>query len=204
MFFYDNSQKFSCSLNAQVTFVVKSQVKIISFQNYKNWYLIHTWSDKGLLDLSISPQLCFFIHVCLYIFIFNCVLRFFQVGLWVSAFPLVSIYPCVFLNFLLSFCLSLRVCVSLCILECLSVKSVRICLYGFLLFWFMVLSLSGSWVSSYRVSVCTVQCSWMRPSVCLHCAVFLDAPVCPLVWVCTVALKLTIHFKTVLNLDTVE
>ena len=35
----------SCSKYVQVSFVEKSQ--IISFQNYKYSYLIHTWSDWG-------------------------------------------------------------------------------------------------------------------------------------------------------------
>ena len=38
---------FHCIRNMQVTFVEKPQVKIISFQNCKHKYLIHTWSDKG-------------------------------------------------------------------------------------------------------------------------------------------------------------
>ena len=33
----------SCSRNAQVT----RKEKLISFQNYKHWYLINTWSDKA-------------------------------------------------------------------------------------------------------------------------------------------------------------
>ena len=43
----DNSFIFSCSRNAQITFSEKPQLKIIGFQNYKHWYLIHTWSDQS-------------------------------------------------------------------------------------------------------------------------------------------------------------
>ena len=46
VFHSKNSSMFSCSKKAQVTFVEKSQLKIISLQNHKHSYLIHTWSDK--------------------------------------------------------------------------------------------------------------------------------------------------------------
>ena len=37
-----------CSIRyVHITFVKKSHLKIISFQNYKQWYLIHTQSDKA-------------------------------------------------------------------------------------------------------------------------------------------------------------
>ena len=41
---------FPCSKTAQITFLNKPQLKIISFLNYKHRYLIHTWSDKALKD----------------------------------------------------------------------------------------------------------------------------------------------------------
>ena len=39
---FDNSNMFFCRIMAQVTFVEKSLKKIITFQNYKHLYLIHT------------------------------------------------------------------------------------------------------------------------------------------------------------------
>ena len=36
------------------TFVEKPQSTIISFQNYKHWYLIHTWSDKAILGTVVN------------------------------------------------------------------------------------------------------------------------------------------------------
>ena len=38
---------FFCGRIVQVTFVEKPPLKIISFQNHSQWYLIHTLSDKS-------------------------------------------------------------------------------------------------------------------------------------------------------------
>ena len=40
-----------CRRIAQVTFLEKPQMKIISFWNYKHEYLKHTWSDKAFLSV---------------------------------------------------------------------------------------------------------------------------------------------------------
>ena len=53
----DSTNMFFCSRNAHVTFVVKSQLKIISFQLNKHWYLIHTWSDKVLKGIVLNLAL---------------------------------------------------------------------------------------------------------------------------------------------------
>ena len=44
----DNSSMFFWSRNAQISFVEKPKLKIISLLNCKHWYIIHTWSDKAL------------------------------------------------------------------------------------------------------------------------------------------------------------
>jgi len=44
VFNFDNFYKFSCGRYAQVTFVEKTQLKVII---HKHCYLIHTWSDKA-------------------------------------------------------------------------------------------------------------------------------------------------------------
>ena len=44
----DNFSKLSCNLNAQVTFVEKTQLKIVNFQNYKCGNVIPLGSDKAL------------------------------------------------------------------------------------------------------------------------------------------------------------
>jgi len=48
---------FSCSGNAQVTFVEKPQMKIISFQNYKLLDLGSTGQGKGAVVNRASPCL---------------------------------------------------------------------------------------------------------------------------------------------------
>ena len=45
VFNLDNFYLFSWSIHEQVTALEKPQMKIISFQHYKHWYLNHTWSD---------------------------------------------------------------------------------------------------------------------------------------------------------------
>ena len=49
-----NFFKFTCSRSVQVTFVEKPQVKLISSQNHKHWYLIHTKSDKAFQDNVVN------------------------------------------------------------------------------------------------------------------------------------------------------
>ena len=44
VFNFDHFYKFSCGRYAQVTFVEKTQLKVII---HKHCYLIHTWSDKA-------------------------------------------------------------------------------------------------------------------------------------------------------------
>ena len=51
---------FSCRRNAQVTFVEESQLKIISFQKDKQWYIIHTWTDKGFKGTVVNQTLSSF------------------------------------------------------------------------------------------------------------------------------------------------
>ena len=53
MFNSDNCFVFSCSRDAPGTFEEKTKLKII-LQNYKHWYLIHTWSDKALIGILVS------------------------------------------------------------------------------------------------------------------------------------------------------
>ena len=48
---------FSCSRNVQVTFEEKPQLKIISFPNFKHWYLIKTWSGKAFNGLVVNRVL---------------------------------------------------------------------------------------------------------------------------------------------------
>ena len=50
----NNSYMFSCIKNMQVTFVEKTQLKIICFPNYKHWYLIHTLSDKAFKGTVVN------------------------------------------------------------------------------------------------------------------------------------------------------
>ena len=50
---------FSCTKNEQLLFK-KPQLKIISFQNYKHWYLIHTWSEKAFKGTVVSPGIAIF------------------------------------------------------------------------------------------------------------------------------------------------
>ena len=38
----------------EVTFVEKTQLKIISFQNNKHLYLIHTWSDNSFKTTIVN------------------------------------------------------------------------------------------------------------------------------------------------------
>ena len=59
-FYSDNSKMSSCSRNAQFTFVEKPQLKIISLQNYKHWYLIRTWSDKAYMGTVVNRVLALF------------------------------------------------------------------------------------------------------------------------------------------------
>ena len=44
----------SCSKNAQVTFVDNPQLNLICFQSLKQWFLIHTWSDKGIKGTVVN------------------------------------------------------------------------------------------------------------------------------------------------------
>ena len=55
--YFNNSYMFFCGRNAQVNFVVKPQLKNISFKNYKHWYLIHTWSDEAFKDTVVNLTL---------------------------------------------------------------------------------------------------------------------------------------------------
>ena len=48
----NNSWMFSCSRNAQVPFVEKSQLRVIRFQYYK-----HTWSDKAFEGTFVNRLL---------------------------------------------------------------------------------------------------------------------------------------------------
>ena len=50
----DYSCLFSCSRNVEITFTGKPQLKKISFQTFKQWYLINTWSDKVFKDISVN------------------------------------------------------------------------------------------------------------------------------------------------------
>ena len=43
---------FSCIRNAQLSLAKNPQLKIISFQNYKHWFL--TWSDKAFKDIVVN------------------------------------------------------------------------------------------------------------------------------------------------------
>ena len=36
------------------SFLENPQSKIISFQNFKHWYLIYTWSDKGIKGIIVN------------------------------------------------------------------------------------------------------------------------------------------------------
>ena len=56
-----NSSLFSCSRNAQVTFVVKPQLKNNQLKKNKHRYLIHTWIDKAFKG-SIEVQ-ALIIHI---------------------------------------------------------------------------------------------------------------------------------------------
>ena len=56
----DNSYMFSCSRNAQVTFVENPQLKIIRFQNDKLWNLIHALS--GFKRVTLWFTYC---HLCI-------------------------------------------------------------------------------------------------------------------------------------------
>ena len=44
---FDNFQVFSYFKNAQITFLKKSQLKIISFLEIETLYIIHTWPEKA-------------------------------------------------------------------------------------------------------------------------------------------------------------
>ena len=50
----DNSLMHFCIRKVQVTYVLKPQLKIISFQIYKHWYLIHEWWDKALMGTVVN------------------------------------------------------------------------------------------------------------------------------------------------------
>jgi len=55
--FWKVIQMFSRSRNAQVTFVVNPQLKIISFLNYKHWYLTYTWSEKAFKGTVVNREI---------------------------------------------------------------------------------------------------------------------------------------------------
>ena len=57
VFNFDNFCMFSCSRNAQVFFVEKTQYKIIGFKIYTNSYLIHTCSDKAFKGAVVNQAL---------------------------------------------------------------------------------------------------------------------------------------------------
>ena len=42
----EDSYQISGNRNAKISLIGKKQFKIISFQNYKHWYLIYTWSEQ--------------------------------------------------------------------------------------------------------------------------------------------------------------
>ena len=48
---------FSCNKNAQVTLVVKPQLKVIRFPHYKYEYLIHTWSVKAFKITVVNQSI---------------------------------------------------------------------------------------------------------------------------------------------------
>ena len=49
----DNSNMISCSINAQVTFLEKPQLQIISFQDYNHSYQISTFWDKAVVNQAL-------------------------------------------------------------------------------------------------------------------------------------------------------
>ena len=51
----DNFHMFSCSRNMQVTFVLVNN----QYQNFKHWYLIHTWSHKAFKGTFVNRTLPF-------------------------------------------------------------------------------------------------------------------------------------------------
>ena len=59
---------FFCSWNAQVTFVENTELKIISFQSYKHWYLIQTWSDTAFRVLLWIRHChpCIEVYLCIW------------------------------------------------------------------------------------------------------------------------------------------